>query len=62
MVISANDSPDAFYAKTIFTEQCRRPRRNVPQEQLQFLLESRFKIPLLGVSQITVKRPFRKYN
>ena len=30
MVTSANDSPDAFYARCILTEQCRLPRQNVP--------------------------------
>lgn len=66
MVTSANDSPDAFCSRSIFTEQYGRPRQNVPQEQLQFLLERRFKTPqvaaLLGVSQRTVERRLREYN
>jgi len=65
-VTNANCSTDAFQAGSIFTGQRGRPKLDVPQEQLQFLVERRFNIPqiasLLGVSERTVERRLREFN
>ena len=59
-------STDAFQAGSIFTGQRGRPKLEVPQEQLQFLVERRFNTlqiaSLLGVSQRTVERRLRECN
>ena len=67
-VTDANQSPstDVFQAGSIFTGQRGRPKLEVPQEQLQFLVERRFNTlqiaSLLGVSQRTVERRLRECN
>ena len=67
-VTDANHSRStyAFQAGSIFTGQCGWPKLEVPQEQLQFLIERRFNTPqiasLLGVSQRTVERRLRDFN
>lgn len=49
-----------------FTVSAGRPRYDVPEDQLQFLLESKFTVPqissLLGVSIRTVRRRMEQYN
>lgn len=65
-VINADHSRGAFQAGCIFTGQPGRPKLNVPQEQLQFLIERRFNTTqiasLLGVSPRTIERRLRKHN
>ena len=67
-VTNANHSrrTEAFQASSIFTGQRGRPKLEVPQEQLQFLVERRFNTPqiasLLGVSQLTVERRLSECN
>ena len=59
-------STDAFQAGSSFTGQCGRPKIEVPQEQLQFLVERRFNTPqialLQGVSPRTFERCLRDCN
>ena len=59
-------STDAFQAGSIFTGQRGRLKLDVPQEQLQFLVERRFNTQqiasLLGVSQRTVERHLSECN
>ena len=68
VVTDAKHSPstDAFQAGSIFTGQRGRPKLEVTQEQLQFLIESRLNTPqiasLLGVSQQMVERRLREWN
>lgn len=65
-VINAHHSRGAFQAGCIFTGQPGRPKLNVPQEQLQFLIERRFNTTqiasLLGVSPRTIERRLREHN
>ncbi|XP_073237665.1 uncharacterized protein [Porites lutea] len=65
-VINADRSRGAFQAGCIFTGQPGRPKLNVPQEQLQFLIERRFNTTqiasLLGVSPRTIERRLREHN
>ena len=65
-VINAHHSRGAFQAGCIFTGQPGRPKLNVPQEQLQFLIERRFNTTqiasILGVSPRTIERRLREHN
>ena len=65
-VINADHSRGAFQAGCIFTGQPGRPKLNVPQEQLQFLIERPFNTTqiasLLGVSPRTIERRLREHN
>ena len=65
-VINADHSRGAFQAGCIFNGQPGRPKLNVPQEQLQFLIERRFNTTqiasLLGVSPRTIERRLREHN
>ena len=65
-VINADHSRGAFQAGCIFTGQSGSPKLNVPQEQLQFLIERRFNTTqiasLLGVSPRTIERRLREHN
>ena len=65
-VINADHSRGAFQAGCSFTGQPGRPKLNVPQEQLQFLIERRFNTTQiaspLGVSPRTIERRLREHN
>ena len=65
-VTNSNHSTDAFQAGCIFTGQCGRPKLDVTQGHVQFLVECRFNTPqmasFLDVSQRAVERRLREFN
>ena len=54
-VINADHSRGAFQAGCIFTGQPGRPKLNVPQEQLQFLIERRFNTTQIASKALLVQ-------